>query len=240
MRDGIVDAVRDVPRRSRTVRAVLITGEGDAFCAGMDLSASTVAQAGQARLRPAHDLRGAARRRADVHPRAVGARQADDRRGQRRRGRPGRAPRTRVRLRARAPAHPVHLVVREVGARRRRRRRVPAPPARRPAPRQGDGDARRRRDRRRRPSTSGLAYRCVDDPDVAAARGARRRRAARRGPDPLARALEAAAEPLVRDRPRELARARRRTSRRSPTTSPDLVEGMAAFREKRDAKFTGA
>ena len=33
------------------MRAVLITGEGDAFCAGMDLGASTVAQAGQARLR---------------------------------------------------------------------------------------------------------------------------------------------------------------------------------------------
>ena len=30
-----------------SVRAVLITGDGDAFCAGMDLSASTVAQAGK-------------------------------------------------------------------------------------------------------------------------------------------------------------------------------------------------
>jgi 2-(1,2-epoxy-1,2-dihydrophenyl)acetyl-CoA isomerase len=45
MRDGIIDAVRDF-RADPKVRAVLVTGEGDAFCAGMDLSASTVAQAG--------------------------------------------------------------------------------------------------------------------------------------------------------------------------------------------------
>ncbi len=45
MRDGIVDAVRDF-RADPAVRAVFVTGTGDAFCAGMDLSASTVAQAG--------------------------------------------------------------------------------------------------------------------------------------------------------------------------------------------------
>ena len=46
MRDGIIDAVREF-RADPTVRAVLITGDGGAFCAGMDLSASTVAQAGK-------------------------------------------------------------------------------------------------------------------------------------------------------------------------------------------------
>ena len=46
MRDGIIDAVRDF-RADPHVRAVLITAEGDAFCAGMDLGASTVAQAGK-------------------------------------------------------------------------------------------------------------------------------------------------------------------------------------------------
>jgi 2-(1,2-epoxy-1,2-dihydrophenyl)acetyl-CoA isomerase len=46
MRDGIVEAIRDF-RADRQVRAVLITGVGDAFCAGMDLGASTVAQAGK-------------------------------------------------------------------------------------------------------------------------------------------------------------------------------------------------
>jgi 2-(1,2-epoxy-1,2-dihydrophenyl)acetyl-CoA isomerase len=46
MRDGIIDAIRGF-RADPSVRAVLITGEGDAFCAGMDLSASTVAQAGK-------------------------------------------------------------------------------------------------------------------------------------------------------------------------------------------------
>jgi 2-(1,2-epoxy-1,2-dihydrophenyl)acetyl-CoA isomerase len=44
MRDSIVDAVRSA-RADDGVRALLVTGTGDAFCAGMDLSASTVAKA---------------------------------------------------------------------------------------------------------------------------------------------------------------------------------------------------
>lgn len=46
MRDGIVDAVR-AGRADPAVRAFLVQATGDAFCAGMDLSASTVAQAGK-------------------------------------------------------------------------------------------------------------------------------------------------------------------------------------------------
>jgi 2-(1,2-epoxy-1,2-dihydrophenyl)acetyl-CoA isomerase len=46
MRDQLVDAVR-AARADSDVRALLITGSGDAFCAGMDLGASTVAQAGR-------------------------------------------------------------------------------------------------------------------------------------------------------------------------------------------------
>ena len=46
MRDAIVDAVRSA-RHDANVRALLITGAGDAFCAGMDLSASTVAKASE-------------------------------------------------------------------------------------------------------------------------------------------------------------------------------------------------
>jgi 2-(1,2-epoxy-1,2-dihydrophenyl)acetyl-CoA isomerase len=45
MRDSLVAAVRDC-RADADVRAVLITGVGDAFCAGMDLGASTVSRAG--------------------------------------------------------------------------------------------------------------------------------------------------------------------------------------------------
>jgi len=45
MRDGIVDAVR-AGRADPAVRAFLLRATGDAFCAGMDLGASTVAQAG--------------------------------------------------------------------------------------------------------------------------------------------------------------------------------------------------
>lgn len=46
MRDAIVDAVRSA-RQDDNVRALLITGEGDAFCAGMDLGASTVMKAAE-------------------------------------------------------------------------------------------------------------------------------------------------------------------------------------------------
>ena len=45
MRDDLVAAIASC-RSDAAVRAVLITGVGDAFCAGMDLGASTVAQAG--------------------------------------------------------------------------------------------------------------------------------------------------------------------------------------------------
>jgi 2-(1,2-epoxy-1,2-dihydrophenyl)acetyl-CoA isomerase len=45
MRDDLLAAVR-TSRADPNVRAILLTGAGDAFCAGMDLRASTVAQAG--------------------------------------------------------------------------------------------------------------------------------------------------------------------------------------------------
>jgi len=51
MRDGIIDGLREL-RAAPDVRAVLITGTGGAFCAGMDLSASTVAQAGKPGFSP--------------------------------------------------------------------------------------------------------------------------------------------------------------------------------------------
>jgi 2-(1,2-epoxy-1,2-dihydrophenyl)acetyl-CoA isomerase len=46
MRDEIVRLVRQC-RADPEVRAVLVTGVGDAFCAGMDLGASTVSRAGR-------------------------------------------------------------------------------------------------------------------------------------------------------------------------------------------------
>jgi 2-(1,2-epoxy-1,2-dihydrophenyl)acetyl-CoA isomerase len=46
MRDAIVDAVR-AARGDDAIRALLVTGTGDAFCAGMDLTASTVASASE-------------------------------------------------------------------------------------------------------------------------------------------------------------------------------------------------
>jgi 2-(1,2-epoxy-1,2-dihydrophenyl)acetyl-CoA isomerase len=51
MRDDIVRRVRQV-RADPDVRAVLITGEGDAFCAGMDLRQSTVAGSGGSGFNP--------------------------------------------------------------------------------------------------------------------------------------------------------------------------------------------
>ena len=51
MRDEIVQRVREA-RADPAVRALLITGVGDAFCAGMDLRRSTVAGSGQAGFDP--------------------------------------------------------------------------------------------------------------------------------------------------------------------------------------------
>ncbi len=51
MRDEIVARVREA-RSDRQVRAVLITGVGDSFCAGMDLRQSTVGSAGGAGFDP--------------------------------------------------------------------------------------------------------------------------------------------------------------------------------------------
>ncbi len=51
MRDDIVRRVRDA-RADGSVRALLVTGVGDAFCAGMDLRQSTVSGAGGERFDP--------------------------------------------------------------------------------------------------------------------------------------------------------------------------------------------
>jgi len=51
MRDDLVSAVRRC-RADAGVRALLLTGTGDAFCAGMDLGASTVSKAGAADFDP--------------------------------------------------------------------------------------------------------------------------------------------------------------------------------------------
>jgi 2-(1,2-epoxy-1,2-dihydrophenyl)acetyl-CoA isomerase len=51
MRDEIVARVR-AARADPDVRALLVTGTGDAFCAGMDLSASTMANAGAPDFEP--------------------------------------------------------------------------------------------------------------------------------------------------------------------------------------------
>ncbi len=67
MRDLITDALR-AGRADPAVRSFLITSTGDAFCAGMDLGASTVVAGRPAGLRSAHDRGGVAGRRAGVHP----------------------------------------------------------------------------------------------------------------------------------------------------------------------------
>ncbi len=51
MRDDLASAVRQA-RSDPAVRAVLITGTGGSFCAGMDLRASTVSQAGTSGFDP--------------------------------------------------------------------------------------------------------------------------------------------------------------------------------------------
>ena len=167
----------------------------------------------------------AARRRPDVHPGAVGARQADGRGGQRRRGRSGRAPRARLRLRARPSDDTRFMWSFAVGPRRR------TPAARTCCPGSSVCRAPRRWSCSAKACTGaeavdlGLAYRCVDADG--AARAAKPKRS-RRGSPPDRRARSGCRSGCS-------TRASRPTSPHSlelegtyqslATTSTDLVEG---------------
>jgi 2-(1,2-epoxy-1,2-dihydrophenyl)acetyl-CoA isomerase len=236
MRDGITAAVRDF-RADPNVRAVLITGEGDAFCAGMDLSASTVTQAGKPGFNPrstSEALRAgvqtfirelweldkptiAAVNGAAVGPGAHLALACDF---------------VLVHSRTRfmwsfakwglvADAGGAYLLPRLVGLPRAKAMVM-----------LGEGAT------GAEAVDLGLAYRCVDDPDTLLT-------------DALAVARKLAAGPT-----RSLGFSKRLLNKsfetdlpssleleayfqEMATSSPDLVEGMVAFREKRDANFTG-
>lgn len=236
MRDGIIEAIREF-RADPNVRAVLVTGEGDAFCAGMDLSASTVSQAGKPGFNPrttSEALRAgvqtfirelweldkptvAAVNGAAVGPGAHLALACDFVLVQ---------PRTRfmwsfAKWGLVADAGGAYLLPRLVGLPRAKAMVM-----------LGEGatgsDA----------VSLGLAYRCVDD-------------AQHLIPEALAVARKLAAGPT-----RSLGLSKRLLNlsfesdlstsleleahfQAIATSSPDLVEGMAAFRDKREAKFTG-
>jgi 2-(1,2-epoxy-1,2-dihydrophenyl)acetyl-CoA isomerase len=237
MRDALVDAIRAV-RTDPGVRAVLITGEGDAFCAGMDLSASTVAQAGKPGFTPratSEALRAGVQTFirelweldkptiAAVNGAAVG---------------PGAHlalacdfvlvhPNTRfiwsfAKWGLVVDAGGAYLLPRLVGLGRAKAMVM-----------LGEGatgaDA----------VQMGLAYRCVDAPDalMPAALELARRLAA--GPT---RSFGLSKMLLNRTFETDLSASLDLEGhfQALATTSPDLVEGMDAFREKRDADFTGA
>ena len=170
MRDGIIAAFREF-RADPQVRAVLITGEGDAFCAGMDLSASTVSQAGKPGFNPrttSEALRAGVQTFirelweldkptvAAVNGAAVG---------------PGAHLALACDFVFVHAAHPLHVVVREVGSRRRRGGAYLLPrlvglPRAKAMIMLGEGAT------GAEAVDLGLAYRCVDDPAAMHARGA--------------------------------------------------------------------
>jgi 2-(1,2-epoxy-1,2-dihydrophenyl)acetyl-CoA isomerase len=236
MRDGIIEAVREF-RADPQVRAVLITGEGDSFCAGLDLSASTVSQAGKPGFNPrttSEALRVGVQTFirelweldkptiAAVNGAAVG---------------PGAHlalacdfvfvhPRTRflwsfAKWGLVADAGGAYLLPRLVGLPRAKAMVM-----------LGEGAT------GAEAVDLGLAYRCVEDPEalVHEALTVARRLAA--GPTRSLglskRLLNASFET---DLPSSLELEAHFQA--LATSSPDLVEGMAAFRDKRDAKFTG-
>ncbi len=237
MRDGIVDAVRQF-RSDPQVRALLLTGAGDAFCAGMDLSASTVASAGmpgfnarstsealragvQTFIRELWELDKptvAAVNGTAVGPGAHLALACDF---------------VLVHARTRfmwsfakwglvADAGGAYLLPRLVGLPRARAMVMLGEPV-------VGADA----------VTQGLAYRCVDDTATLAREADEL--AARLAAGPT-RSLGLSKRLLNASFETDLTRALELEAhfQALATASPDLVEGMAAFREKRDARFTGA
>jgi 2-(1,2-epoxy-1,2-dihydrophenyl)acetyl-CoA isomerase len=236
MRDDLVKTVRTC-RTDPGVRALLITGVGDAFCAGMDLGASTVAQAGregfevrstsealragvQAFIRELWELDKPTV--AAVNGVAVG---------------PGAhlalacdfvmvAPTTRFvwsfhRWGLVADAGGAYLLPRLVGLPRAKAMFM-----------LGEGAV--------GPEAveMGLAYRCVDEPEALLPEALELTRKLAAGPTRslgLTKRLLNASFETDLDRSLEL----EGYFQSLATTSPDLVEGMAAFRDKRDATFDG-
>ncbi len=236
MRDGIIDAIRSF-RGDPKVRAVLITGEGDAFCAGMDLSASTVSQAGKPGFNPrttSEALRAGVQTFirelweldkptvAAVNGAAVG---------------PGAHlalacdfvlvhPRTRfmwsfAKWGLVADAGGAYLLPRLVGL-----------PKAKAMVMLGEGAV------GQEAVDLGLAYRCVDDPASLANEAVAVARKLAAGPT---RSLGLSKRLLNASFETDLASSLELEGhfQAIATASPDLVEGMAAFRDKRDATFTG-
>jgi 2-(1,2-epoxy-1,2-dihydrophenyl)acetyl-CoA isomerase len=236
MRDGITNALREF-RADPQVRAILITGEGDAFCAGMDLSASTVSQAGKPGFNPrttSEALRAGVQTFirelweldkptiAAVNGAAVG---------------PGAHlalacdfvlvhPRTRfmwsfAKWGLVADAGGAYLLPRLVGLPRAKAMVM-----------LGEGAT------GAEAVDLGLAYRCVDDPASLLHEAVALARKLAAGPT---RSLGFSKRLLNASFESDLTTSLELEAyfQEMATSSPDLVEGMAAFREKRDAKFTG-
>jgi 2-(1,2-epoxy-1,2-dihydrophenyl)acetyl-CoA isomerase len=236
MRDGITAAIREF-RVDPQVRAVLITGEGDAFCAGMDLSASTVSHAGTPGFSPrttAEALRSGVQTFirelweldkptiAAVNGTAVG---------------PGAHlalacdfvlvhPRTRflwsfAKWGLVADAGGAYLLPRLVGLPRAKAMVM-----------LGEGAT------GAEAVDLGLAYRCVDVAEVLLPEAVALARRLAAGPT---RSLGLSKRLLNLSFETDLASSLELEAhfQALATSSPDLVEGMAAFRDKRDAKFTG-
>jgi 2-(1,2-epoxy-1,2-dihydrophenyl)acetyl-CoA isomerase len=236
MRDGIIEAVRQF-RADPLVRAVLITGEGDAFCAGMDLSASTVSQAGkpgfsarttsealrvgvQTFIRELWELDKptvAAVNGAAVGPGAHLALACDF---------VFVHPRTRfmwsfAKWGLVADAGGAYLLPRLVGLPRAKAMVM-----------LGEGAT------GAEAVDLGLAYRCVDDPNALLTNALELARRLAAGPT---RSLGLSKRLLNTSFESDLSTSLELEAhfQAIATSSPDLVEGMAAFRDKRDAKFTG-
>jgi 2-(1,2-epoxy-1,2-dihydrophenyl)acetyl-CoA isomerase len=236
MRDGIIEAIREF-RADPDVRAVLITGEGDAFCAGMDLSASTVSQAAKPGFNPrttSEALRAGVQTFirelweldkptiAAVNGAAVG---------------PGAHlalacdfvfvhPRTRfiwtfAKWGLVADAGGAYLLPRLVGLPRAKAMLMLGESA-------TGAEA----------VDLGLVYRCVADPDSLLAEAVAVAHKLAAGPT---RSLGLSKRLLNTSFESDLSSSLELEAhfQAIATSSPDLVEGMAAFRDKRDAKFTG-